>query len=75
MMVLFALTFEEALAYEPTLQTSTVFTLEEPPLIPSGERIPTSSGWKPEARSEFRSARPERSWKCHRRSQIGGLRI
>ncbi len=72
--MLFALTFEQALSYEPALMPAALCA-PEPTLIASGERAPTSWGRQLESRREFTARRTERCWKQHRRVQHGSFRV
>ncbi len=74
MRVIFATIFKNARALLPLPQ---VYDFEKIFLNGNGERVRTAAGWHPESRGVYRDiyGKVDRSWKCHRRSQIGGQRI
>jgi hypothetical protein len=75
------MTFEQAQKYVPhnAKKTSTPprksVSVAETTCFCSGERMPCSRGWRYYCRADFGFNRPDRSWKRHRQSQRGSLRI
>ena len=80
-MPIFAVTYEQAQDFVPSVEALFIpFAVAKAPfqetiLIASGERVPTSRYWLFESRRDFGLNFPSRSWKRHRRTQRGNIRI
>jgi hypothetical protein len=77
---MFAMTFEQAQKYVPrqikkTSSTTKSVTVSKTTCFCSCEREHCSRGWQSVSRSDFGFNRPNRSWKRHRQTQRGNLRI